>query len=143
LAKKARRTLSSSPDARPPGAFPVKEVADVRVKIALLAARLGIEPDLPFFAFLVRRIGIKEVRLEGDEVVYTSFVPVEPLMREALDELAATGARPLPCRICSTVHDAEHDDGIFADPAEFDGFICRACAEQMSAWTFFNDHLAI
>ncbi len=111
------------------------------MKIAALAGRLGVEPDVPLFRFLVRRIGIQDIRIDRDEIVYSSFLPVEQLLKETLQGLEVDGVRPLPCLKCTGVFDAEHEDGIFADPHELNGFICRACAEKLNAWSFYNDHL--
>ena len=120
---------------------PMREVKDVRVTLEELKGRLGIDRGPEFFEFLVRRIGLKDVRIDGGAIVHPSFVPLEPLLREAVAALEREGARPEPCARCSKVFDVERDDGIFRDPSKLEGFLCRPCAESMTAWTYFQEWL--
>ena len=119
----------------------MREVHDVRVPVSALAGRLGCPDTVGWFRFLLRRIQLKEIALEGNELVHSSFLPVEQLLRETIDELEASGGRAEPCRRCGEYFDVEHDPGIFEDPSELTGFLCRACAEGLSAWDYFHDHL--
>lgn len=121
----------------------MKHVHDQRTPIDALAGRLQCPASPAFFRFLMRRIRIQDVRLEGGELVYSSFLPVEQLFAETLAELNGQHARPTPCTVCAEVFDAEHDDGIFEQPARLEGFICRPCAEKISAWDYFQDRLRI
>ena len=86
-------------------------------------------------------IGITDVKLDGNDVVFSSFIPVEQLFRETLQELDQGGGHPDACLQCREYFDVETEDGIFADPQQLSGFVCRGCAETMSAWTFFQEHL--
>lgn len=124
----------------------MRDVKDVRVPLAAIAGRIGVggRDDLPaFFALLLARTGVKEVRVDGGDLVYPSFVPIEPLLSEALAELQRSGARIEPCGACRRLFDVEHDDGIFADPRDLRGFLCRKCAESMSAWTYYTERLRL
>ena len=61
------------------------------------------------------------------------------MLRESLAALASEGVRPAPCESCARVFDPDRDEGIFREPAGFNGFVCRTCAEKMSAWTYFQE----
>lgn len=119
----------------------MKEVHEVRVPITAIAGKLGIEPSKPYFDFLLRRVGSKDVRQDGDDLVHVSFLPLELMLQQAQDELRDADARVEPCRGCERIFDADRDDGIFADPARLEGFVCRPCAEAMDAWTYYNEVL--
>ena len=119
----------------------MKEVREVRVPLDALAGRLGVEASPAYFEFLLRRIKTPVVRIEGNELVHESFIPVELMLKQTHEEIAAGGARPTPCLRCERVFDADREDGIFADPAQLEGYICRPCAEGMTAWTYFQDVL--
>ena len=45
----------------------MREVHDARIKLAELKGRLKLDRPAAFFEFLIRRIGLKDVRIEGDE----------------------------------------------------------------------------
>lgn len=119
----------------------MKEVHEERVGLDALAGALGVEAAPELFRFLLRRSGAKDVRIDGDALVHPSFLPVELLLRQTLDELRESGARVEACLRCRERFDADRDDGIFADPAALEGFVCRACAEGMDAWTYFHEVL--
>jgi hypothetical protein len=119
----------------------MREVHDARIKLALLKGRLKLDRPAPFFEFLIRRIGLKDVRIEGDEIVYASFIPIETLLRESAGALDAEGVKAGACEKCGAWFDVDHDDGIFRDPAQLEGFLCRRCAEEMTAWAYFQDWL--
>lgn len=117
----------------------MREVRDVRYGFDEWNGRFGTNHDREYFAFLVRRTGTKDVRVEADALVAPSYVPLEILLREAMAALAAEGVTPAPCEACRRVFDPDRDDGIFRDPARLTGFLCRPCAEKMSAWTYFQE----
>lgn len=119
----------------------VKDVRDHRVPLAQLTGRLGLSGPPEYFAWLVRRIGLRDVRVEGTDLVYSSFVPIEQLLKEAVEELKAAGAKPGPCQKCQTWFDTEREDGIFANPVAMQGFVCKACAQKLTAWEYFHDVL--
>lgn len=121
----------------------MKEVQEVRYPIAALAGRTGCPPDPSWMRFVLARYRVEGVRVEGDELVAPSFVPVEPLIAGFLDQLRHDGVEPAPCSVCSELVDPEHDDGIFEDPQNLNGFICRPCAERMTAWAYYNERLRI
>lgn len=121
----------------------MRESHESRIELRELVGRLGC-PEAPgWFRFVVDRVGMKEVRIEDGALIHESFVPIEALIRETMDEMAASGIQPTPCGACATYKDPNRDEGIFDDPAALEGFICRACAEKMSAWTYYNDRLTV
>ena len=88
----------------------------------------------------IQAAGAKAVAFQAD---LTGAKAVEQLFAETLAELNGQRARPTPCTVCAEVFDAERDDGIFEQPARLEGFICRPCAEKISAWDYFQDRLRI
>ena len=78
----------------------MKDVRDVRVSLAELAGRLGCEPDPAWLRYVIGRVGVTDVRIEGDALVHASFVPIEALLRESIAEMEASGVRPTACRAC-------------------------------------------
>lgn len=121
----------------------MKDSHESRVELKALSGRLEC-PEAPgWFRFVVDRVGMKEVRIEDGALFHESFVPIEALIRETMEEMAASGVKPIACGGCGDYRDAERDEGIFDDPAELVGFVCRNCAEGMSAWTYYNDRLKI
>lgn len=119
----------------------MKEIRDVRLTFAEVRSRLGIDRPPGFFKFLIRRLGLKDVRIDGDALVYASFVPVELMLKESAHSLEAEGVRAVPCEKCGDFHDAEHEDGIFRDPQRLEGFVCKACAEKMTAFDYYTNWL--
>jgi hypothetical protein len=119
----------------------MRDVRDLRVSLAELNGRLGLDLSPGKLAFVVKRLGMRDVRLEGDAIVYASFVPLETLISEAVLALARDGAELAACESCANWFDVEHDDGIFRDPAKLEGFLCRGCAEAMTAYRYYTEWL--
>jgi hypothetical protein len=121
----------------------MREIRDHRVTFAELKGRLKVDHDAKFFAFLLRRLGLKDVRLDGDGIAYASFIPLETLLGESIGALEREGVKPGPCARCGEYFDLEHDAGVFKNPVAFTGFICRGCAERLSAWEFCEKWLEL
>lgn len=117
----------------------MREVRDVRHTFAELNGRLGTRHDREYFAFVLRRCGVKDVQIETDAIVAPSYVPIEMMLKEGILALESDGVVPTPCARCAKYHDPDRDDGIFRNPGGLEGFVCRSCAEQLSAWSYFQE----
>jgi len=123
----------------------MKDIKNETITVDEANARLGGKKfDDAFWEFLVRRLNYKECRFDRKTrtIHLPSFVPFEELFSEILKEMEERQNDFRPCAACGVYHDTGADAGIFSDPRRLEGFICETCAREMSAWDFFNDHLA-
>jgi hypothetical protein len=47
------------------------------------------------------------------------------------------------CLGCKRAFDAASTPGIFRQPVQKQGFICRGCAKKLTAWEFYYDYLEV
>ncbi len=121
----------------------MREIRDVRIPFAELRGRLRVSHDDKLFTFVLRRLGVKDIKIEADAIVVPSFIPIEPLLAEGFAALERDGVKPAPCARCAEIHDVEHDPGIFKNPVRFEGFICKSCAQKLSAWEYCDQLLEL
>jgi hypothetical protein len=121
----------------------MKKVIDNVRSLAELSTFLEQEVDAAFLRFLVERIGYTEVRLteDGQGVTFPGYVPVGELFREVLRAIKEGEISLRRCRVCAGAFDIDTAEGIFGDDGALDRFVCRPCAEGLSAWDFYQLHL--
>jgi hypothetical protein len=121
----------------------MKEIRDEEIPIDRANETVGETLSLGMWEFVLRRLAYPDIRLDEARgtIRYPGFIPIEAMLRETLEEMRRSGVDPRPCRVCAVWHDVNEAEGIFAKPESLEEFICEACAREMSAWTFFHDHL--
>ena len=72
---------------------------------------------------------------------YPSFVPFKQLAEEWIEGIEQGLYDVRQCVRCAGYFDVGKADGIFADPAEMEGFLCGSCADSITAREFFEKYL--
>lgn len=122
----------------------MRKVADQIWTREELGTRLGASIDRARLVFLIRRLAYPEVRVqsEGEAVSFPGFVPLADLLAEVLADIDRGAVAVQRCRVCTQDFDIDTEEGVFGDYNELTRFICRGCAESLSAWAFCQQHLA-
>jgi len=121
----------------------MREIRTEEITIAKANDAVGETLPPGLWEFLVRRLRYPEIRFDapGGVIRYPGFIPIETMLREALEEIRGSGVDARPCGVCAEWRDVNAEEGIFANPRSLEGFICEECARAMSAWTFFHERL--
>jgi hypothetical protein len=121
----------------------MKEIKTESISIERANESVGEDLPLGMWAFLVGRLSYPDIQVDAGEKVirYPGFIPIEQLLGETLEDIRRTGVDARPCTACGAWMDVNVAEGIFAKPDALEGFICERCARDMSAWTYFHEHL--
>jgi hypothetical protein len=120
-----------------------KELKTTRWSVDEANAHLGRSLDGDYWRFLIRQVGYREVTFDpqGQAIEFPEYVPLQTLLEEVLERLDRGEIAASQCQVCGTYWDINTDDGIFGDTRNLERFICRPCAERLSAWDFFQRYL--
>ena len=69
------------------------------------------------------------------------WVPVDTMVEDGLEAMSDGRIEVRPCGACGEVCDINENDGIFGDPRNLERFVCRDCADRLSAREFYEKHL--
>ncbi len=121
----------------------MREIGSKTTTIGELNVALDRTFDTGYWTFLFARIAYPEIVFNpatGD-VTYPEFVPLEDLVRDAVDGLGASEI--VTCAVCRRYFALDEEDGIFGDPVRLERFICRACSESLSARDYYRNYLNV
>ncbi|MEQ8768561.1 MAG: hypothetical protein RL885_31940 [Planctomycetota bacterium] len=119
----------------------MKRIQDRVESFADLGKRFDREPTRGFWQFVFLRLRIKEVQIGEDGVRYPEYMPLDDVIREVLRSIEDEEILLRACARCGDYHDINEAEGIFGNFEALERFLCRDCAEEMSAWEFYNDYL--
>ena len=121
----------------------MREIGHEEISVAEANAKVGREFSAALWEFLVRRMNYGEISLEREsgKIRYPDYVPFQEFFRGLIEELDQGRADARPCGACQRVFDVNVDEGIFARPDVLERFICKECAEKLSAWDLFHNHM--
>lgn len=105
--------------------------------------RLKTDYSSAYWAFLIRMLNCQEVKFDVTEgkISFSNYIPLTELLNEVGKQIQDSTIVPQICRVCSEYFDINREDGIFGNPANLEGFICKTCAEKLSALDFYMHHL--
>lgn len=119
----------------------MKRIQDRSETYAELGARFGREPTRGFWQFVLVRVQMREIQIGEEGIRYPEYIPLEEVVQEILRAIDAEEIFLRPCIQCGEYHDLNEAEGIFGNFEALERFLCRDCAETMSAWEFYHDHL--
>lgn len=101
--------------------------------------------DAPYWKFLIDTINIKEVlwNTENNCIDFAEYIPLKTLINEVLERIPTDEFMVKQCHVCQDYFNANTEEGIFGDNDELAHFICKKCAQSLSAWEFYHNHLKI
>ncbi len=107
--------------------------------------QLKQEYDQQYWQFLVRLINIKEVKwnAKNNSIDFAEYIPLKTLINEVLERISTKEFMVEQCHVCRHYYNVNEDDGIFGDTEKLIHFICEKCAQSLSAWEFYQNHLKI
>ena len=96
-----------------------------------------------YWAFLITQINYKEVTFNQDthSIHFSDYIPLKTLINELLVRIQNHEIALTQCQRCQQFFDMNQAEGIFADWRHLEGFICKSCAQQLSAWVFYQEYL--
>jgi len=99
--------------------------------------------DTAYWKFLIRTINIKEViwNAKTNSIDFAEYIPLKTLLNEVLERIPTDEFMVEQCHVCQDYFNADKEDGIFGDNENLMHFICKKCAQSLSAWEFYQNHL--
>ncbi len=96
-----------------------------------------------YWAFLIAQVNYKEVSFDSatQAIVFPEYIPLKSLLKDVLDNIKQGIIAVRQCRVCQQYFDVNKQDGIFGDNENLERFICKDCAQTLSAWDFYYQHL--
>ena len=121
----------------------MKEIGPEEISVAEANAKVGKEFSAAQWEFLVRRMKYGEISFDrqSQKIHYPGYVPFHEFFQGVISELDEGSVDARPCAACQGVFDVNVDEGVFARPDAFERFVCKQCAQRLSAWDFFHDHM--
>ncbi len=119
----------------------MKRIQDRFESYSDLGARFGRDPTRGFWQFVLVRLHMRDIQIGEEGIRYPEYVPLEEIVQEVLRGIDAEEILLRPCCRCGEYHDLNDAEGIFGNFEALERFICRHCAEEMSAWDFYQDYL--
>ncbi|MCP3852985.1 MAG: hypothetical protein GY694_22570 [Gammaproteobacteria bacterium] len=106
--------------------------------------QIKMEYDGHYWQFLVRLINIKEVKwnANNESIDFAEYIPLKTLLNEVLDRIASDEFNVEECQVCQHYFNINDDEGIFGDTENLAHFICKKCAQSITAWEFYQNHLS-
>ncbi|WP_198264529.1 hypothetical protein [sulfur-oxidizing endosymbiont of Gigantopelta aegis] len=99
--------------------------------------------DEQYWQFLVRLIDIKEViwNVKNNTIDFAEYIPLKILINEILERISTDEFMVEKCHVCQHFFNSDKEDGIFGDAEKLAHFICKKCANSLTAWEFYQNHL--
>lgn len=100
--------------------------------------------DEKYWQFLIRLINCKEVNWnENDNTInFAEYIPLKTLCNEILERILTEKEFMIEqCQECHHYFNVNNENGIFGDTENLTHFICKKCAQSLTAWTFYQKHL--
>lgn len=120
----------------------MKRVGSERLSLEAARQALGTHIDPAWLRFAVRHLAYPEVSADADgTVTYPGYVPVPALLAEVAAATASGALTLRTCGECGECFDIDKADGIFGDYDALERFVCRSCAESVTAWDFWQRHV--
>ncbi|MDY6992049.1 MAG: hypothetical protein SVR94_05510 [Pseudomonadota bacterium] len=96
-----------------------------------------------YWAFLIAQINYPEVIFDRDQqlIRFADYIPLKTLIQEILTRIQQQHIALTQCQCCQNFFDMNQTEGIFSDFHNLTGFICQPCAQQLSAWRFYQEYL--
>lgn len=101
------------------------------------------EYEEQYWQFLISLINIKEViwNAKKNTIDFAEYIPLKTLINEMLERIPTDEFMVEQCHICQHYFNANKEDGIFGDTQMLTHFICKECADSLTAWEFYQNHL--
>ncbi len=118
----------------------------VRTKILTVTEAnelLGVDMEPGFWEALVRMISYPEVQYvpSAQQIRFPDYVPFEDLAREWIEGIEQGVYEVRPCEVCGGWFDLDRAGGIFGKPEEREAYVCRECAERMTAREYYERYV--
>lgn len=99
--------------------------------------------DADYWSFLVKQVNYDEVTWDAQKqaIVFAEFIPLKSLLEDVLNRISTDNIAVTQCQTCQKYVDYNQDEGIFGDSEDLAHFICKPCAQSLSAWDFYQHHL--
>ena len=99
--------------------------------------------DEQYWQFLIKIINIKEVIWNADykKIDFAEYIPLKTLINEVLERLPTDEFMVQKCQVCQHYFNVNKEEGIFGDSDNLELFICQPCAQSLTAWDFYQNHL--
>lgn len=122
----------------------MKQIRDETLTVAQANERLGIEMEPAFWEALIRLIDYPELVYDaGTQTIrFPGYVPFDELAKEWIEGIEGGIYDVRQCERCAQYFDIHVAEGIFGDLAERNEFICRPCADAMTAREYFDRYVA-
>ncbi|MBF0369298.1 MAG: hypothetical protein HQL52_07585 [Magnetococcales bacterium] len=94
--------------------------------------------DIHFWQFIIQQINDAEIRFDEakEQIVCPGFIPFKELALEVIADLDPEVISC--CRVCAYYFDINQEEGIFCDPANLEGLICKSCSEKITARDYYE-----
>lgn len=118
----------------------MRQVKTESLTIPQANEELSVEMDVGFWEALVRLIAYPELVFDAttSTIRFPNYVPFRQLASEWIEGIEQGIHDIRICEGCSGYFDIDRSQGIFGRHEEEDEFICRPCAEAMSALTYYE-----
>ncbi len=123
----------------------MKNVKNIHWEISEANQRLQQDFDVAWWAFLIAALDYKEISFDAvkQEIVFPEYIPIKNLLADLLEQIRQETIAARQCGVCRQYFDINKNDGIFGDEENLERFICRHCAQSLSAWDFYQHHLKV
>lgn len=123
----------------------MKDLKTVSWDIAEANQRLQQEFAAPYWAFLIAQVSYNEVAFDQatEQIVFAEYIPLKGLLDEVLEKIGQGTIAVTQCTVCQRYADMNKEEGIFGDTANLERFMCKTCAQTVSAWDFYHQYLKI
>ena len=101
---------------------------------------LDVELEAAMWEFIVRMISYPELKFDvkSNEIRIDGYVPFKELAKEWITGIADGSYDVRKCESCAAFFDINTTEGIYGKPDDFEEFICKPCAKQMSALVYYE-----
>lgn len=110
------------------------------LSIAEANQMLAVDLEAAMWEFIVRMINYRELTFDSENQVINidGYVPFKELAKEWVNGIADGSYDVRKCEACVAFFDINTTEGIYGKPDDFEEFICRACAGEMTALVYYR-----
>ncbi|MBF0454237.1 MAG: hypothetical protein HQL72_05385 [Magnetococcales bacterium] len=101
--------------------------------------------DAKYWLFIIQNMNYPEISFDtaNNAISCPGFIPFRDLALEVVADLDRQKSDVKKCQVCQHFFDVNKEEGIFGDPEKLERFICKACSQNISARTFYENYLQI